>query len=205
MRRGDAPRVGLMGGTFDPIHLAHLVTAEAALEQLGLERVIFIPAGLPPHKLDREITPAELRYEMVKLAVASNDRFEVSRIELERAGPSYSVDTVEAMRRLMPGAKLYFITGTDAILGLDTWQDPQRLLRLCQFVAARRPGFDEPGIGEAFGAIEERYGCRILRIEAPGIDVSSSDLRRRVRQGRSLKYLVPDAVADYIQKHGLYR
>lgn len=195
-----------MGGTFDPIHIAHLVTAEAALEQFGLDKVIFVPAGLPPHKLDHVITPAEHRYNMVALATASNKRFEVSRIEIERPGPSYSVDTVEEMRRRQPeNTKLYFITGVDAILDIETWHRPERLFQLCHFIAAQRPGYSQQAAPEIMWRLGQRYGCQILLVDAPAIAISSSDLRRRASDGRSIKYLVPEAVEDYIQKHGLYR
>ncbi|MEW6032302.1 MAG: nicotinate-nucleotide adenylyltransferase [Bacillota bacterium] len=199
-------RVGLMGGTFDPIHLAHLVTAEAALEQYQLDKVIFIPTGLPPHKQDHPVTDAEHRFNMVTLAAAGNERFEVSRIEIEREGPSFTVDTLEEMaRRLPPGSRLYFITGADAILGIESWREPDRLFRLCRFIAALRPGIPVERAREGLRRLEERYSSRILEVEAPALDISSSDIRRRVTASRSIRYLVPDAVEAYIRKHGLYR
>lgn len=199
-------RVGLMGGTFDPIHLAHLVCAEAALEQLTLDRVIFIPTGLPPHKQGKPITPAEHRYNLVVLATASNSRFEVSRLEMERQGLSYTVDTLEVMRELLgPGVEIYFITGTDALVEVETWHDPERLFDLCRFAAAPRPGYPRQEAAAELARIQARYGHPIATIECPALDISSSDLRRRAAAGRSLKYLVPDAVEAYIQKHELYR
>jgi len=198
--------IGLMGGTFDPIHLAHLVTAEATVEQFGLERVIFVPTRQPPHKQGHPITPAEHRYNMVVLATRSNSRFEVSRIELEREGPSYTVDTLEEMRaHLGAGVELYFITGADAILDIGTWRDPERLFKLCRFVAARRPGFSAQAIREGLTRLERRYGCRILEVDAPSLEISSTDIRLRVRESRSIKYLVPGGVEDYIYRNGLYR
>jgi len=194
-----------MGGTFDPIHLAHLVTAEAAVEQFGLDRVIFIPTGSPPHKQGHPVTPAEHRYNMVVLATRSNPRFEVSRVELERDGPSYTVDTLAEMkRRLPPGTRLFFITGADAIIEIETWRDPERLFSLCQFIAAHRPGFPVHFIQEGLRQLEERFGCRILEVDAPALEVSSTDIRRRVRESRSIRYLVPEAVEDYIRGNGLY-
>ncbi len=199
-------RVGLMGGTFDPIHLAHLACAEAALEQLDLSRVIFIPTRVPPHKQGKTITPTEHRYNLVTLATASNPRFEVSRVEMEREGPSYTVDTLEEMkRRLPPGTELFFITGTDAILEVGTWHDPERLFDLCRFVAVPRPGYPRQGAADELIALERCFGHKIAVVSCPALDISSSDLRSRVAGGRPIKYLVPEAVEAYIQKHGLYR
>ncbi|MCL6580693.1 MAG: nicotinate-nucleotide adenylyltransferase [Firmicutes bacterium] len=195
-----------MGGTFDPIHVAHLVAAEAALEQHRLDRVVFIPTGQPPHKPTDRLTPAEHRYQMVALATASNPRFEVSRVELERPGPSYTVDTLERLRLLYPpSTDFFFITGTDAILSVETWREPERLFSLCRFIAAGRPGFSRHEAERELRRLEEKFGVTILEVECPALDVSSSDIRRRVAEGRSIRYLVPELVEAYIQKHGLYR
>lgn len=203
---GRPLRVGLMGGTFDPIHVAHLVCAEAALEQLALDKVVFIPANVPPHKQQKKITPAEDRYNLVVLATASNPRFEVSRIELDRPGPSYTLDTLEEMRRRSaPGTELFFITGTDAILGVESWHNPDRLFQLARFAAAPRPGVPRETVEEELRRLEKRFGQRIVIVECPALDISSSDLRRRAASGRPIKYLVPEAVEAYILKHGLYR
>jgi len=199
-------RIGLMGGTFDPIHVAHLVAAEAALEQHRLDRVVFIPTGQPPHKPTDRLTPAEHRYQMVALATASNPRFEVSRVELERPGLSYTVDTLDRLRLLYPpGTDFFFITGTDAILSVETWREPERLFSLCRFIAAGRPGFSRRETESELRRLEEKFGATILEVECPALAVSSSDLRRRVAEGRSIRYLVPELVEAYIQKHGLYR
>ncbi len=198
--------IGVMGGTFDPIHLAHLVTAEAAVEQFGLAKVIFVPAREPPHKRGLVITPAEHRYNMVELAVRSNDRFEVSRAELDRDGPSYTVDTLEELRASYPsGTRLYFITGADAILDIDTWRHPERLFELCTFIAAERPGLSREAVREGLRELERRYGVSILRVNVPAMGISSTDIRQRARSGRSIRYLVPEAVEEYIRRHGLYR
>lgn len=195
-----------MGGTFDPIHLAHLVCAEAAMEQHKLSRVTFIPTNVPPHKQGKPVTPAENRFDLVTLATAGNPRFDVSRIELAREGPSYTVDTLEEMKRVLPpGTELFFITGTDAILEIESWHDPDHLFDLCQFVAAPRPGYSRQGASDELGRLERRFGRRILLVDCPALDISSSDLRRRAASGRSIKYLVPEAVEAYIQKHELYR
>jgi len=203
---GPGLKIGLMGGTFDPIHLAHLVTAEAALEQYRLERVIFVPTGFPPHKKDQRVTQAEHRHSLVVLATASHPRFEVSRVEIDRPGPSYTADTLEEMRRRLPqGTELYFITGADAIIDVGTWREPERLFALCRFIAAPRPGWSQETAQTGLRRLEERFGCEILEIQSRAMDISSSEIRRRVAAGQSIRYLVPEVVEAYIQKHGLYR
>jgi nicotinate-nucleotide adenylyltransferase len=191
-----------MGGTFDPIHLGHLVAAEEARLRLPLERVIFIPNGSPPHKKDYDVTPAEARYDMVALATASNPFFEVSRIEIDRPGPSYSADTVQQLKETLdPTTKLYFITGADAILELLTWHRPRRLAELCELVAVMRPGYEiEPLEGVIGPDLADRV--RVLRV--PGVEVSSTELRRRAAAGESLRYLTPPSVVSYIEGHHLY-
>lgn len=200
--------VGVFGGTFDPIHVAHLAVAQEAAESLGLERVLFVPAGQPPHKPGLEITSGRHRLAMVELAVAGNERFAASRQELDRAGPSYTVDTLEALRasRLAAGTStdLVLILSAEAFLGLMTWRDPRRVLELARFVVAPRDGY--PDAGPAF--LEEHLpdlADRAVFLDGPRMRLSASELRDRAAAGRSLRYLVPDAVAAYIGDHGLYR
>ncbi|NLO73934.1 MAG: nicotinate-nucleotide adenylyltransferase [candidate division WS1 bacterium] len=198
-----ALRVGLMGGTFDPPHYGHLALAEAAREALELERVIFLPNGQPPHKPAWEVSPAEHRYAMTELACASHPHFFVSRAEMDRPGPSYSLDTVRAFQReLGPDLRLYFIVGMDSVVELPTWHEPDRLLEEAQVVAADRPGSESPDLEAILGA-ERRAKVQLIRMAPLGI--SGTDLRERVRAGRSLWYLTPEPVAAYIEKHGLYR
>jgi nicotinate-nucleotide adenylyltransferase len=195
--------VGIMGGTFDPIHFGHLLAAEEARRCFGLARVIFVPNGVPPHKKQYQVTPAQWRYEMVVLATASNPAFETSRVELDRPGPSYAVDTVQAFRmELGAEAGIYFITGADAMLEILTWREPRRLAEMCEFVAAMRPGYDLRRVEEALGP-ELRE--RVRWLELPGVDISSTELRRRAGAGESLRYLTAQAVARYIEAKGLYR
>jgi len=195
--------VGIMGGTFDPIHYGHLMAAEEAHTRFGLAKVVFVPNGIPPHKKDYEVTAAESRYEMVVLATASNPIFEASRIEVDRPGPSYSVDTVERLRQeLEPDARVYFITGADAMLDLMSWHEPRRLSTLCEFIAVVRPGYDLRQLENALGA-EFMARTRVLSI--PGVDISSTELRRRAGSDESLRYLTPPAVIRYIETKGLYR
>ena len=200
--------VGVFGGTFDPIHVAHLAVAQEAAESLGLERVLFVPAGQPPHKPGLEITSGRHRLAMVELAVAGNERFAASRQELDRAGPSYTVVTLEALRtsRLAAGAStdLVLILSAEAFLGLMTWRDPRRVLELARFVVAPRDGY--PDAGPTF--LEEHLpdlADRAVFLDGPRMRLSASELRDRAAAGRSLRYLVPDAVAAYIGDHGLYR
>ncbi|HHY60077.1 MAG TPA: nicotinate-nucleotide adenylyltransferase [Clostridia bacterium] len=198
-------RIGIMGGTFDPIHYGHLVTAEAALHAYQLEEVIFVPSGRPPHKKNYRVTAAEHRYLMTILAVATNPRFHASRIEIDRTGYSYTVDTIKAFRELYgPQAELYFITGADAILEILTWKNVKNLPELCLFIAATRPGFDLQALDKVFTELPELEG-RLHLLEVPALAISSSDIRKRVREGRPIKYLLPETVEQYIYKNGLYR
>jgi nicotinate-nucleotide adenylyltransferase len=200
--------LGVFGGTFDPIHVAHLAVAQEAAESLGLERVLFIPAGRPPHKDGWVITPAHHRLAMVELAVADNERFGVDRLELDREGPSYTVDTLAALReaRLAAGetADLTLILSSEAFLGLPTWHDPHRLLELARVAVVPRDGYPDadPAFMDAH-LLELADGATFL--DGPRLRMSASELRDRAAVGRSLRYLVPDAVAAYIGDHALYR
>lgn len=209
---GPAPilagSLGVFGGTFDPIHVAHLAVAQEAAEVLGLERVLFVPAGRPPHKKDRVITPALHRLAMVELAIAGNDRFAVDRLELERHGPSFTVDTLEALHATRAAAgrplELTLILSVEAFLELMAWREPHRVLELARLAVAPRDGY--PNAGPAFLAEHlPDLADRVTFLGAPRMEVSASELRQRVAAGRTLRYLVPDAVADYIDDHGLYR
>lgn len=190
-----------MGGTFDPIHYGHLIAAEEARYRFQLARVVFVPCGQPPHKKPYAVTPAEHRYAMTLLATASNPHFIVSRIEIDRPGPSYSVDTVRLLRQQLPDAELFFITGADAVLEILTWKDSDELIGLCRFIAVTRPGYDLRQLER----LPAHYLQRIVPLVIPGMDISSTLLRQRVRRGEPIRYLAPDAVCDYIAKHGLYR
>lgn len=203
--------LGIFGGTFDPIHLAHLAVAQEAAEAIGLERILFIPAGQPPHKPGQTITLAEHRLAMVGLAIAGNARFGVDRLELERAGPSYTVDTLLALRarRLAAGASpdLTLILSADAFLGLMTWREPRRVLELARVVVAPRDGFADAGPDFLAAHLSDvpDLADRATFLDGPRLRISASELRARAAAGRSLRYLVPDAVAAYISDHGLYQ
>jgi nicotinate-nucleotide adenylyltransferase len=190
-------RLGLYGGTFDPIHLGHLILAEACREACGLDRVWFVVAGSPPHKPGGR-TDMGHRAEMARLAVAGHPAFEVSEIEGRRPGPHYSVETLEAIRRERPGDDLFFLIGADSLIDLPHWREPEKILRMATLVVANRPGF-EPD------APEFPPGTRpIRRVTIPPIGLASHEIRRLRREGRSIRYQVPRAVEAYIDAHGLY-
>jgi len=194
-------RLGVMGGTFDPIHYGHLVTAEEALVQFALDEVVFVPTGQPWMKQEREVSPAEDRYLMTVIATASNPRFRVSRIEVEREGPTYTVDTLKALGAENPDAELYFITGADAMREIFEWKDPDGVLSLAHFIAATRPGYDLA----RFEAKDAPRHPNVSVMHIPALAISSTDVRERVHDGRPIRYLVPEGVKSYVEKAALYR
>lgn len=187
-------RVGVFGGTFDPPHLGHLALAECARDQLGLERVIFMPAGSPPHKLRVERSSAQRRVAMTRLAVRGNRAFRVSMLEVRRRGPSFTADTLRDLGRRFPGCRLYLLLGADSLADFPNWHRPRDILRLATLVVAARPG------------VRGRSGPRrgVVWLENFSVDISSSAIRARARAGRSVRYLVPDAVARYLVRHHVY-
>ncbi len=195
-------RLGLFGGTFDPIHLGHLVLAEQCREACGLDRVWFVVAGSPPHK-PGERTPAAHRLEMARIAVAGHPAFAVSEVETRRPGPHYSVETLEAVRLERPGDDLFFLIGADSLADLPFWREPEAIVRLATVVVVNRPGIDpgEPGARPVFGP--DAHAMRDVTI--PPIGIASHDLRRRLAEGRSVRYMVPRGVEAYIDAQGLYR
>jgi len=198
-------KVGIMGGTFDPIHIGHLVTAEAVRIEYSLDKVLFIPAANPPHKQDWQVTAAMHRYIMTVMATYSNPHFHVSAIELERPGLSYTIDTIKTLKDQFGGqTDFYFITGADAVQDLPTWERVHELLDLCHFIAATRPGCISTldSVIKFFG---QQGRKRIHRLATPELEISSTDIRERVKSGRSIKYIVPESVENYILKEGLYR
>jgi nicotinate-nucleotide adenylyltransferase len=196
-------RLGVYGGTFDPIHLGHLILAEACREACGLDRVWFVVAGAPPHKPGDRTSVAD-RLEMARIAVAGNQAFEVSEIEAKRPGPHYSVETLESIARDRPGDDLFFLIGADSLVDLPTWRQPGRIGELATLIGANRPGVPAPDRA----ALEQALGPDarpILDVTIPPIGIASNDLRRRVSTGRSIRYQVPRGVEAYIAEHGLYR
>ena len=201
----EKKRVGIMGGTFDPIHIGHLVIAEAAREQLALSEVIFIPAAQPPHKAGREVAPAEHRLHLVQLATESNPFFRVLDVEMKREGPSYSYDTLRALVETHgESTDFYFIVGGDEMNTILTWHRISELFALCRFAAARRQGAPL-SLLEVRERLGEEVLARIHSVQAPELEISSTDIRRRLCEGRSIRYLVPEKVEAYICKEGLYQ
>lgn len=196
----EVQRIGVMGGTFDPIHLGHLMIAEAVWNEYRLDKILFIPSANPPHK-SNVLTSAKHRFNMALLATCSNPHFEVSSIEMERKGPSYTVDTIKELKQIYgPKAELYFIIGADSIKELPTWHNIDELLTLCHFVATRRPGY-EPDLK----LVEEDYKDADIRVlETPELEISSTDIRRRIKKGYSIQYITTEQVQQYIRKEGLY-
>lgn len=197
-----------MGGTFDPIHVGHLAVAEEARESLGLDRILFVVAGQPPHKEPAVVTPAVDRLEMVRLAIAGNDDFEASTLEIDRPGPSYSVDTVAELDRRERAAgrepDLTLILSAETLADVPTWHEPARLLDLARIAVVPREGYPAPDPGWLARTLPGQED-RVDFLEGPRLGLSSTALRARVAAGRSIRYLVPDAVAGYIADNGLYR
>jgi len=200
-------RIGIMGGTFDPIHYGHLVTAETARSEFALEKVIFVPSGNPPHKSEAMVTRKEQRYLMTVLATAANPYFEVSRVEIERPGQSYAIDTVREFKSKMDeDSEIYFITGADAIFEIVTWKDVDGLFDRCTFIAATRPGFNLDALREKLlKRLPIEYLKKIIPLEVPAMAISSTDIRQRIRNNRTVKYLLPEEVENFIYKNKLYR
>ena len=215
-------KIGILGGTFNPIHYGHLAAAEEVCSRLKLDQVLFVPSFLPPHKQDEVIPSAAQRQEMVALAIAGNPHFSLSDIEVKREGMSYSIDTVAELRHLHPATDFYFITGLDSFMEIQTWKEWERLLSLCSFVVLSRPGYAFSGLAslnfmrqavDTLHALDQRELTRaVLEIgrstvyleQIPLYDISSTDIRQRVRQGRTIKYLLPACVETYIIKNKIY-
>ncbi|HOB19134.1 MAG TPA: nicotinate-nucleotide adenylyltransferase [Candidatus Atribacteria bacterium] len=203
---GDRRRLGIMGGTFDPVHLGHLMAAEAARESLQLDHVLFIPTGEPPHKRQRTLAPADDRVMMLRLATGSNQYFSVDTIEIDRPGATYTVDTLLQLReRYTDSPELYFIVGGDTLMELKFWKSFELVARLCAFAVYPRPGVSDERLKAEAGSLKARYDARISFIQGPMADISSSEIRSRAAQGASIKYLVPEPVESYIAQKQLYR
>ena len=190
-------RVGIMGGTFDPIHHGHLVAASEVATLFDLDEVIFVPTGEPWQKSERQVSPAEHRYLMTVIATASNPRFWVSRVDIDRAGPTFTIDTIRDIAEQRPAAQLYFITGADALAQILSWKNAEEALGLARFVGVTRPGYE---LSDAHLPIDS-----VMLLDVPAMAISSSDCRERVANGQPVWYLVPDGVVQYINKHRLYR
>jgi nicotinate-nucleotide adenylyltransferase len=198
-------KIGVLGGTFDPVHLGHIRMAEEARDALGLEQVILVPAGQPMSKLNRAITPAEHRIQMLRLVVKDKPHLAISTIETERPGPSFTIDTIAALQhKYGTGAEIYFILGWDSLEQLPEWRDPARLAAMCRLVAVPRPGYSRPDMKTLERKIPG-ISKNVIFLEKPNIDISATATREKVARGESIDQLVPGQVGAYIKKHKLYR
>jgi nicotinate-nucleotide adenylyltransferase len=193
-------KIGIMGGTFDPVHFGHLFAAEFAREAVGLSRVIFMPSGNPPHKSYDGMAPAEDRFEMARLAIENNPGFEISRAEVDREGVSYTSDTLEFLSALNPGASLFLITGLDAALDIPNWHEPLKILSFCKILVIARSGY----IRDKISMLDDMIRDSLLIFDTDLIDISATDIRNKVRSGCCIRYMTPDVVCDYIIKKNLY-
>jgi nicotinate-nucleotide adenylyltransferase len=196
-------RIGILGGTFNPPHLGHLVAAQEAYRELDLDQVMLIPAGIPPHKPVEDEPGAEHRLELCRLAVGDDDRFTVSDLELRRYGPSFTVDTLDVLKSQSPSDDLFLILGGDIAAGLPKWHEPERVLELATVAIAKRRGTAKAAVDQALAQL--KGGERARFFQMPRIGISSTMVRRRVRAGQPIRYFVPDGVMHYIETHGLYR
>jgi nicotinate-nucleotide adenylyltransferase len=187
-------RIGILGGTFDPPHNGHIAIAWAALDEFRLAKIIFIPAKIPPHKLKKNIAPQQDRINMLSLAVAGHDKFEISDIELHREGPSYTVDTLTRLHQLYPNDELVLLIGADNVVEMETWREPDKIAALSTIAAVNRPGFTPKG----------RFADKVVLFEMPPSEISSTDIRKKIRAGLPITGMVPEAVEEYILSHRLY-
>ncbi len=197
--------LGIIGGTFDPVHFGHLIAAECARAEFGLDRVIFIPARIPPHKDARGILDEDKRYHMVDLAVRNNPAFEVSDLELKRGGVSYTIDTIEHYQKAYPGGSISFIMGLDSLFILDTWKDIERLAQMCRFIIVTRPGYNIHDEEKLWDRLPKVFWRQADFVPIPGLDISSSDIRKRVSQGKPIRYMLPENVERFIRENHLYQ
>lgn len=197
-------RIALVGGAFDPVHFGHLAAAQTVYESFDVDRVVLMPLGDASHK-SLSSTPAADRYEMVREAVRDNPALAVSDMEIRRGGKTYTVDTLRQIKGINPDMDIYFVMGADEFKAIDTWREPESLFSLCRVIAVSRPGYDTASLIKKTAEVKERYGGEASFLEVPSLDISSSDLRKRIRDGRSVKYLIPKEAEEYIIRHDLYK
>ena len=197
-------KVGIMGGTFDPIHIGHLILGENAYLQFGLDKVVFMPSGNPPHKKDRDGGTDLQRMDMVKLAIASNTHFEISDIEMNEDGYTYTYRTLERLVKEHPDTEYYFIIGADSLFYFDSWKNPQRIADACTLVVATRNHTSDEKLDEKIEFVRKLFNAKIEKLDTENIDCSSSQIRSWIKEGHTVKYYVPDTVRDYIVSHDVY-
>lgn len=197
-------KIGIMGGTFNPIHFAHLILAESAYEQFSLDKIIFMPSKNPPHKSHDEIVSDELRSNMIQLAIEGNPHFEFSGLELNREGTTYTYETIEELTKEYPNNEYYFILGADSLFDFEKWKNPVRILELTNIVAAGRDHLSENKLKKQIEYLSEKYNANIYLLKTPNMDISSQMLRKKVKIGETIRYYLPDVVEQYIIEHKLY-
>lgn len=202
---GKLKSLGILGGTFDPVHYGHLLAGEWAREVYHLDQLIFMPSARPPHKDLSGVLDSEHRLRMVELAIRDNPDFSVSKLELERSGFSYTIDTIRYYLQTNPGVDIYFIIGVDALQLLYTWKDVEELVQLCRFIVVTRPGYELDRNKPVLQSLPAAIWERLVLLSIPGLEISSSDIRKRVAEGKSIRYLLPPSVTTYIQEHHLYK
>lgn len=205
MNIGNCKRIGIMGGTFNPIHFGHLILAQYALEEYSLDKIWFMPSKRPPHKPEDTVIPDFNRREMTELAIAGNSDFELSDIELKREGSTYTVDTLKQIKTDYPDNHFYFIIGGDSLFQIEFWKDTGTIFSLVEILAASRYHMSEQMLREQILRLNDIYHGRIMPISVPAIDISSKMIRERIKNGKSIQYLLPEPVAAYILENGLYR
>ncbi len=201
----DSRKIGILGGTFDPIHYAHLLLGEAAREQFALDRVIYIPNNLAHHINRTDVSSGDTRYQMVKMAIADNPYFTCSRLEIDKPEGSYTIDTINDLKMMYPGDELYLILGGDSVIGIDTWYKADELLKSCTILTAVRAGDDLPTLDKKRRELADRFGADVRLLNFNRNDISSTEIRQRVKSGRSVRYLMPDACIEFMCIKGLYR
>lgn len=197
-------KTGIMGGTFNPIHFGHLLLAENAYEQLGLDKVLFMPSKNPPHKAKPETVTERQRLDMIAMAIRENPHFELSAVELEREGMTYTVDTLAILTRQHPGTEYFFLVGADSLFMMQNWREPETIFRLCTVVAANRDNVDQVRLDRQVEYLKNTFAASIVQIDMPAIQISSAEIRQRISEARSIRYYLPDAVYNYIKRNGLY-
>lgn len=197
-------KIGVMGGTFDPIHIGHLISAEYAREHVGLDRVIFMPSGPHPFKENDKMTSPEIRLEMTSIAITENPYFEISRIGVNRTDTDYTIDDIRDLKKEYPDDEIYFIIGADILDQIERWKDFYKLTRMCKFILFNRWGIAQEEINKKIEELELLYDFKIERVESPILEISSTAIRNRRREGLSIRYMLPQAVEDYITKYGIY-
>lgn len=197
-------KVGIMGGTFDPIHYGHLIVAQTAFEDYQLDQVLFVPSGTPWLKESTKVLPKNKRVSMTGIGIEDNENFALSTIEIDREGNSYSYETVEQLKKQNPGVDYYFILGADSLMAIETWKHPDRLMKECTLLVAVRDDFDKDCLEKQISYLKEKYEANILNLNVSRIDISSTNIRERVEAGKSIRYMTPDQVISFIKKNHLY-